>query len=255
MEKLKIVINTNLHYRKPFTSLMQTIVDSNFNNFHNIIVVISEADENSGPELINLSNFVDFETNYEVVRILTTLNSYDYAGFNALHRYKNHELIEADNYFYLLDTTSVVKNFHEKIDELLLKYPNKISIQPKLPNANIILFKNNFIDLYSDTFNRSLTKQQAALIENGQMIIANDKKMVNPLNTYCTVEVLPEREFHGYLDPYDTGHQRLVVYYPYFGVYKYIFWGGDGDIKNNITETFPQDPIEYQALVKKMQKN
>lgn len=44
----------------------------------------------------------------------------------------------------------------------------------------------------------------------------------------------PEREKIGLVDIYNTGIDRTKYYYKEFGVYKYVLFFKDGDIKNNV---------------------
>lgn len=91
---MKIVINTNNYYKIPLKHLMVSILNSGFQNFKDIIIVFSESEINEGPKLINLSELIDVNTDKQVVVIRLTLNNYDYAGFAALHLFKNHELVQ-----------------------------------------------------------------------------------------------------------------------------------------------------------------
>lgn len=248
---MKIIINTTESYKKPFSLLMKSIIDSGFTEFDNLIISYAEAESNVAPVIESLGNLIDSDIpyDYDVVVVKSVLKNYDYAGYNALWLHRKNPLIKADSYFYLLDTTTVESNFFKKINSFKVK-PGQIITVPT-PNANIVIFHNNIIDLYRDSYNRNLTKTQAVDLECAR-IINIDGKSITGLLFYADIRIIKPRVMKGVTDIYNTGHKRLAFYYPDFGVYKYVLWDRDGDIKNNLV--YIVDNPDISELEKKFDK-
>lgn len=231
---MKIVINTNTHYRQPLTYLLRSILAANFNRYEDIIVVISESVADTTPAMEPLRNIADIDSDEQVVVIRLCINNFDYAGFNALHLFKNHPLIYSERYFYLLDSSSVEFDFYDKIMRFNNIQTNQLVVNGPLACSNVIIFGNRVIDIYGDKYNRNLTKDQATSIEISPNPIIIDGVEYRNFWGFDNVIRLPDRVQQEDVDIYNTGHKRITFYYPDYGVKKYIFWAHDGDIKNNI---------------------
>ena len=110
-----------------------------------------------------------------------------------------------------------------------------------IPNSNIILFGSDIIDLYGDKYNVNLTKEQAIDIVFSREVVINGIEYVG-FSKFPKVKYIHNRIYIKYDDIYKSGYKRKIFYYPDFGVYKYIQWGNNGDIKGKLKKNYSKKP-------------
>ena len=98
------------------------------------------------------------------------------------------------------------------------------------------VFKKNVIEKYKDNYKNQITKKAGARLEWGAEFIINKsgEKSFSLLSYGNVKKVSPRYVCCNSIDIYDTGKARGSVYYPDFGVCKYIYympsggnWSGD----------------------------
>lgn len=234
--KFKIVINSNAHYKLALNVLLASILRSDLDDYLDLIISISESEFNSPPEILKISDFTDICSDKEVVVVRNTINNYDCGGFNNLYLYQDHKLIKSKYYFYLLDTSSVGPNFHNKIKTCIKRWGNYNLIKPMRAAANTMIFNHKLISKYGDSFNREFSKQEAVKVEHDLNFIHHDGTEINGFTKLVNTMYLPERIYLCDVDVYNMGYPRKQFYYEYFDVHKYVLWDLDGDFKGNVTE-------------------
>ena len=104
--ELRIVINSNKMCKKPLKTFLKSLQAAEFQNWGDLLVVIGGADENK----IYLAKNVTY--------LETTFMNFDLTGMAMLYQYRNHPLVRAASYLYLLDTSTVGVDFPNKLAEL-----------------------------------------------------------------------------------------------------------------------------------------
>lgn len=234
---MKLVINSNVYYNFPATCLLNSLKRNNFGRMNDIILVISESTDD-----VPVSKKIDM-LNCSITIVKTKDNMFDWSGFNILHEYKEHPLIASDSYFYLLDSSTVGPNFQKRFEyyEKLLSN-SRFIMAPQRPNSNICVFGKQIIDEYQNNFNgMKISKKDAIALELHNIFIKD--RLVKNIFEYGKFYETKNREFMGYNDIYKTNVPRAVFYYPDFDVYKYIRWGGFGEIK-----MYRKPPIPSKGL-------
>jgi len=198
---------------------MNSLKDAGFDQFRNVIIVVggAEADRiyTDGDDL----TFVE-----------TQFMNYDLTGLYALHRYKDHEALQAQAYLYVLDTSTVGPNFPTKFENMSnIEYNQYIGF-PR-PASNTCAFGRGVLEEFGNNFETQLTKKEGLSFEFGDH--RRDMKQVQDFAKNVTL--LHERQEHGDdVDLYETGYPRKCFYYEDLDLYKYILWGKSGDITGNV---------------------
>lgn len=257
---MKILINSNVKYRKALTVLIESMLKAGFKNFNDIILVQSEAEVDSEPMLVNLFSLVDIEitgkpwyktrspylsTNNQIVLVKIKNNGFDYGGFSVLNKFKDHALIKSDYYFYTHDTTEFESNFQEKLSLIQNKMvENRVELitsDPVYDTCNIIFFSSTFIERYGTIYNRSFTKLQAVQmeyfpsVENLDGVVNIDGINYRSIYFYTDNRLAVKGKRYVYdIDRYNLGVKRSSYYFEDFGVYKFILDARYGDMHNNV---------------------
>lgn len=218
---IKLVINSHIDYVYPRQVLLDSLNLAQF-DFSEIILVLSGATTNN----ISVCN--------NITTIYSIKNNYDYNGFDVLYDYKDHNLVLNSFYLYIHDTTTVDRNFTDKIKTLETFLGNKstdIVLISKGFHSNICLFGCDVIQNYKNNFSQfTLTKKQAVELEIEGKIIKEDKTMFG-IKHFGNTTFLQERQVSSNIsDIYNTGFPRHCFFYRDFGIYKWVLWGKDGDI-------------------------
>ena len=235
--KIKIVINSNKHYRIPLNNLLKSIIEFCDFNFFDIILVVSQSDENVEPQKTKISNISDLNCDIELTTIGDPHNGYDYSGYNMLNKHLYNSLIYSDFYVYLLDTSEIDDTFNDKIKRLYTSNKNKLYIS-KPPHSNICAFGINVIENFKDNFDFEFTKEEAINLEISDGPLMKENKKIESILSFGNISEIDYRKEVSMVDVYNTGHLRTKFYYESFGVYKYIFFYKNGDITNNIKLNF-----------------
>lgn len=217
---MKVVINTHPNYRKALAILLQSIIDSDYKDYSNIIIVDNQSPESEPTEKL-ISDLVELDINETIVYIGMKYNSFDYGAYNALYFYKEHKLVKDTTYFYLHDTCIVDKDWISKVQRFKpIKTFPLFGYEPF--NSNIFLFHHTEINGYGDIFNREVSKDLAIDMEY-KLVFFEDGRSYRPLglrgylSKVGTRKNIEQRE-----DYYKTGRTRSKHYYPEFGVTKFM---------------------------------
>jgi len=250
---MKIVINSNVRYKKPLAVLLQSIYDSGFQAFENIIIVMSQSAKNTPPMRVNAQEFIPDAPNIEICLIEITMNSFDFTGFHSLYIYSEHPLIKTDYYLYLLDTCTVDLTFAEKYNNIItenkiiqimttykeidiISYHHPIYtriVSYDFPQSSIFMFDKYVILNYQNNFSIPLTKREGLSIEDGKPIIKRGR-VIKPLKSFGQFTSLGQRIRTETKDIYNTKYPRTGFYYPRFGITKWILLGQNGDFTGKV---------------------
>ena len=124
-----------------------------------------------------------------------------------------------------------------------------------------MIFHNKFISKYKNNFDKYIGKKNGLYIEHGINIKLNNT-IINSYYNYIKPQFYEKIQLNK-KDIYLTGNSRQINYYPFLGIYKYIFLNYSGDISglihNNIPET-EKDIIKYNmkrgiSLMKNLRRN
>ena len=179
--------------------------------------------------LRNLTGASDQDDRVVAVRMRT--HSVDLHGLAALHRWRRHELVQADNYLYLHDTcTFEPQVFLARLAWLHLPRSSMIVTSWPLPASNVALLGADVVRRIGRNFDTPLTKREGFSLEYGFNLRRTDGSEVRPLVSFGGVVRVAKRRANGSADLYGTGHPRDSWYYPAFGVYKHVMPGATGDL-------------------------
>mmetsp|Transcript_62995 Transcript_62995/g.138024 ORF Transcript_62995/g.138024 Transcript_62995/m.138024 type:complete len:278 (+) Transcript_62995:118-951(+) len=217
---LKLVINSNKLYQKPLEMLFRSMTAAQFRNWTEVLVIIGGSDREKVYQ------------EKEVTYIETKFMNFDLTGLSMLYHYRNHTMVHALAYLYILDTSTVGMAFPWKFNELASTGYHEMLNPPK-PSSNICAFGHGLVEKYGKNFDTLLTKEDGLAFEFGEEV-----KGVRPLNAFAeeVTQMQPRLEHGDAIDIYHTGHNRRVFWYPDLDIFKYIFWSKTGDIEGNIQE-------------------
>ena len=247
-KNIKIVINTNVNYGIPLKIAVQSLIDSGFSDWQNLIIVMSGSAVEKEPEIGYLEEIVGVSEGMCVL-IETKRDNYDYSGYQMLYEYKDHPLVDSEYYFYSLDTVRFGRSFIEKLNSLPIDDNHDIYVSSSIsahtvhirsegPPSNISLFNKKTIETYKDNFKPIMDKEeglQAELRSDEPARIKDSDEVVWNISHFGNVKKLGS-EYEGRtcprdwpqwtecqdVDVYETGTKRSVYYYPLFDLYKYI---------------------------------
>jgi len=217
---LKLVINSNKLYQKPLHMLFASMKAAQFTNWTDVLVVIGGSDT----EKIYQAE--------DVTYIETKFMNFDLTALAMLYHYRNHQLVHAAAYLYMLDTCSVGEGFPWKFTAMASTGFKELRTPPK-PSSNICAFGHGIVESFGRNFDTMLSKEEGLAFEFGDQING-----VHPLNDFAekVTQMQPRLEHGDPIDIYHTGHARRVFWYPDLEIFKYIFWDQTGDIAGNIQE-------------------
>jgi hypothetical protein len=227
---MKLVINSNVNYEKPLRKLFLSLRGAGFRDYKNIIVVRGQSESDEEPKKVKISKVVKLGIRDELTLINMRLNNFDYTGYHALNVYKEHPLVSSDWYMYILDTVTVNSLFVSFINSACPD-PDELMITMR-PHSNICAFGSEVIKNYGNNFGTPLTKDEAIRLEFDSPI----EKNVASISRFGRITQMNTRYLVGEADIYGTGHPRKNLYYPDFGLSKWIFWGRTGDILGDVQE-------------------
>jgi hypothetical protein len=227
---MKIIINSNINYKKALYVNLKSLLSTGFDRFNDIVLVISQSTHDEGPKKININKFISDTPSFEICVIQMKMNNFDYCGYHALNIYKNDDLVYDNSYLYILDTCTYDNDFLNKYLKLNIKKSTVVTCYH--PHSNICAFDKDVVDSYGDNFRVPLTKREAIHLECGELI--KNEKLIRGITSFGTFESIGPRIMMENLDIYDTGHARVRAHYPYFGVNKWILWAKNGDMTGNV---------------------
>lgn len=229
---MKIIINSHAGYEKPLNLLFNSMIDAGFTDFADeVILVVGGAKKNRGPKRRDISKIFPTLPSIICTVILTRMNNFEYTGFHMLHVHRDHVLVRSTRYLFLMDTCTVGRFFMKKYKRCkeyvpLIEEPNWIHSVSNRYVSNICLFSRNVVLLYGDNFKKQLTKEEAIKVEGGRKV-----RGVKPLWAFGhRLHSSSRRSRKHKRDIYGTGEIRTGFWYPIFGVIKWVFLGGKGDV-------------------------
>lgn len=242
---MKLVINSNINYKTPLSKLFQSLMDSHFKRFSDVVVVVGQCENDEEPKSAKISEITNLDSAEEITLIRVRLNNFDYTGYHALHLHAHHPLVKTDWYMYMLDTATVSdpKTFVNFIDSTMIG-PDQILV-PIHPHSNICAFGHKVIVNYGSNFGTELTKDEAIRLEFNAPI----EKDVKSIVSFGSIILLPPRQLMGEDDVYGTGHPRVGFNYDHFGLTKWILWGRTGDLTGNLAKNEPFKEIPDEGLL------
>lgn len=235
---MKLVINSNLFYKKALNVLFQSLQKVNFTRFEDIILVISQY-QNIGPRIKKIKEVTDLDLDNKITVICMAMNNFDYTAYHALYTWRYHWQVIDKSYFYILDTVTFDSSFNQKykiLSNTVKDYDLHI-IQG--PHSNICAFGGNVIDKYADNFKNKITKEEAITLEcEGNSIHNKENILINSIKHFGDVKDYRKRTFATKKDLYNNGIERSAYYYKDFGLYKWILEHKNGDFLGKIVNNF-----------------
>jgi hypothetical protein len=228
---MKLVINSNVFYKKALDFALQSLACIDFQFDIDIIIVMSQSGFDCEPRISKIKDVSSLNLDREITLVNMSMNNTDWTGFHALNIYKNHPLILDDTYLYVPDTVQFMPKFNSIYRELNCRH-NDIMINESA-NGSVCCFGRGVIDSYGDNFKTVLTKAQGIRIEYGGSLEV-DGKMVFGLRYFGNLINLGIRELLEVKDVYETGYPRHAFYVKQFGIIKYVLWSLHGDFHGEV---------------------
>lgn len=222
MTTRKVIINSHVEYSKPLRFLLSSVLDSDFLEWYSLLdIIVVVGGDASYPQGGEVGEEWVEELGGKCVFVRAPQDSHDFHGLNCLHTHFSHPLVEADTFFYVLDTSVFQTDFGSKLSSLDVGETGILTCP--LPNSSLLLFGKGVVKAYGERFGANMTKQEALRLElEGQFLSFGD------------VTFLEQRVLTRKVDIYGTGHPRHEFHYPSFGVKKYVLWGKNGDMTGNV---------------------
>jgi hypothetical protein len=131
--------------------------------------------------------------------------------------FREHPLVVAESYLYLLDTSAAEPDFLACVRALRVRW-NELLISPA-PASNVCAFGRGLLDKFGDNFRIPVSKAEAIAVEHDE-----DTAPMRSIAHFADQILYAEaRRFRGTKDVYGTGKRRWVYHYPTFGVCKHIY--------------------------------
>jgi len=228
---MKLVINSNIFYKKALDFALQSLLRIDFQFDIDVIIVMSQSGFDREPHKVKIKDISSANSDRDITLINMNMNNMDWTGFHALNIYKNHPLILDDTYLYVPDTVQFTHAFNRLYKQLNCRH-NDILINQGA-NGSVCCFGRGVIDSYRNNFKTILTKAQSVEIEFGGSLQV-DGKTVSSLIHFGNVIHLSPREELGESDIYETGYPRIAVVHPDLGIIKYVLSNRHGDFHGRV---------------------
>mmetsp|Transcript_34732 Transcript_34732/g.107993 ORF Transcript_34732/g.107993 Transcript_34732/m.107993 type:complete len:321 (+) Transcript_34732:60-1022(+) len=236
----KLVVNSHVKYARPLGFLLGSMARAGFDRWSDVVVVVGGSERSVPPRRGStiLLPQLDRALLDRVIVVNSTLNAYDYTGLSVLYHYRDHPLIRADSYFYLLDSTSVGKDFPRLYAASSAGVRRDELRKPANICSNLCIFGRGLPYKWKDSYDVNFTKVEVLQLEvKGNCSVRGARPIVRW--GYGDITELRERVWlGGGADPYHTGIHRDVFWYPDFDVKKYILMYGSGDVAQGSTVTY-----------------
>jgi len=236
---MKLVINSNLFYRKALNLLFRSLKKVNFTRFEDIILVISQY-ENFSPRIKKIKEVTDLSFDDEITVVGMAMNNFDYTAYHALYTWRYHRLIIDKSYLYILDTTTFDYSFNDTYNILNNTIEGHELHIVKGPHSNICAFGGHVIDKYADNFKTILNKAEAIALEcvYDSNCINKENTIISNIKNFGHIRYYNQRTFAIKKDIYNNGIERSAYYYKDFGLYKWILLDQNGDFFGKIVNNF-----------------
>jgi len=243
---MKIIINSHAGYEKPLNLLFNSMIDAGFTDFADeVVLIVGGAKKNRGPKRRDISKIFPTLPSIVCPVITTKMNNFEYTGFHMLYVHRDNRLVKSDRYLFLMDTCTVGRFFMKKYNRCknyvpLIESPNWIHSVSNRFVSNICLFSRKVVLSYGDNFKKKLSKEEAVSVEGGRQV-----KGVKPLWAFGhRLHSNVRRTRRHKKDIYGTGVIRTGFWYPEFGVIKWVFLAGKGDV---LGKTLPLGATETDS--------
>jgi hypothetical protein len=227
---VKLVVNSNINYRKPLGALFDSLLEIGFEKFEEVVVVVG-GHLDLPPRMESVSAISDCGSDAKVVVVGMKINNYDYTGYHALNMYINDPMLSSDGYFYSLDTVTFEQSFVPFFRSLSLG-GDELRITGR-PHSNICAFGPKVVQNYGENFGITLDKDEAIRLEYEMEIPG---KTIKGISSFGELKKCRTRIPVGEADIYGTGIPRKGFLYPDFGMIKWILWGKNGDIVGDLND-------------------
>lgn len=238
---LKLAINSHVAYarHRPLHTLFESLLDTGFTRFEDVLVLLGGSASNTEPQLLNLTTLLP-HLGYErqVTVIETTANAVDYHGLSLLYRHRGHPRVAAAHYLFIHDTVVFDRaSFVRRFESFRLPRSPYVFTTWPLPNSNVVVIGANVINVYGHNFDGNVSKRDAFFNEFGYPLLRPEKPPVQPLIHFGLVVKVGPRIVNGTADVYGTGAPRIRFWYPAFGLYKFSLRSdAAGDILHGTTK-------------------
>jgi len=225
---IKLIVNSDVRYSIALETLLQSLEDVSFLRWPDVIVMRGSACEDSEPYKPN-TMFGKRGVTYVDLK----LSSRDLHGFSGLYHHRNDPLVKAKVYMYIHDTVKANSTFPSMFDSMASIGPDEVR-HPPFPFSNICAFGSGVVESYGVQFDKAVTKAAGIQIEFG----GGSDGVQNVVHFGKTDVVVEDRQQIGQEDPYHTGLLRQALYYPAFGLTKYLLYNREGDLLGHVTDTY-----------------
>ena len=203
------MINSHISYKTFLEKLFETL-----KTFEEEIILVTGGSKNIPPRTEEVFG-------KSVICIDIEESNFDFNGFMALNRYKDHPLVKADGYMYIHDTCLADKTFQVKFNNFTIEEGNTYvfgtsqDIDTGMNQSFICAFAWDIIGKYNNAFDKIVTKKEAIEIEAGKG---------ETITKYGKVNYVNKRSYLGLDDYYNEGKQRMKSYYDNWGLFKlYVY--------------------------------
>ena len=213
---------------------LYSLLGTGFERWDAVILVLAGSNAASAPYLTQLSR-LDLVAeggrqpmpNKSLVLIPVVDSNIDLHGYAALHKYRDHPLVRADGYLYVLDSVTFDFKFPTMLDSFNFHDNPRVVYTSPLPASNIAAFGAGVVRAYGSTFEQHVGKRGGLLIEHNAGAVGG----VRSLASWGEVVFCPARSFVRMRLRYHVAEEetRLSAFYPSFGLYKHIKWGDPAD--------------------------
>lgn len=225
---IKLIVNSDVRYSTALDTLLQSLEHASFLRWPDVIVMRGSASEDSEPYKPD-TMFGKLGVTYVDLK----LSSRDLHGFSGLYHHRNDPDVKAKVYMYIHDTVKANSSFPSLFDSMGSVGTDEVR-HPPFPFSNICVFGSGVVENYSLQFDKVVSKAGGIQIEFG----GRADGVESVAHFAKTDTVTEDRQQIGQEDPYHTGFLREALYYPAFGLTKYLLYNREGDLLGKVTDTY-----------------
>lgn len=234
---MKLVIASHIKYNKAIEVLFESLKKIDFKWYSEIIIVYAGCAEDEAPH-------EDKVCGEKVIVIKERLNNWEYTSFNAIYKYREHDLIKNDRYLFIHDTCTVMSRFNSKYEEcrgLVFDAEEWLYTIRDRTFSNICMVSWKWISLIKDNFSVEMSKASGVSLEMGNKVHF-DNHVTEPVVKFGKVyRSNRSRLFVAKKDLYGLGHPRNGQMYVQFGLVKWILWHKKGDFDGDIRDIWEHE--------------
>jgi len=241
----RLVVNSHALYTQAVEHMFLSLLSIGFTDFCSVVVVVGGAHAELSPQRRGNVTYAE-----------TVLNAFDNHALDALGRYIDHPLVQADAYLYTIDTVLFHPSFRlfwAGLGDMFAGERRDDVFKPPLTHGvqgSLWAFGSQAPRRWAASafYRRNLTKNEAVIAEQHS----------GEIGRWGVVRHSMERRVErksggGYVevDVYNRGHPRRLFFYPDFGMYKWVLWLKSGDFEGEPHfNTFKKNlPDPYTGLI------